>query len=380
MPIIWRYLYKQFFKVFLLTTISFIFILLITRLKEIARFISLSPNIGCVLAFVINIVPYILPIAIPIASLLSVVILFQKLSRSHELTALRCSGFSLFSVIFPIISVALLLSLLNFYIVSELTSHSQIFSRKTINELITTNPFYLLENRNKLRKKDFYVDMTIKDRGKSAQDLFIITPDKDNKQLNLMSISELTVNQDQLYAPSINVISMVDSKEDSSYDHLVIENENNIVTSASDLTKIMHKTFLHVQPHHLCMPFLKIALDEKLQRLKLAKEGKNAEEIKRNTNAIADFYSEIVRRLSIGLSVFTFTMIGIAFSIEIGRNQKRLNLILMASLTIFGLICFFVGKIFHYHFWLAAIVYLSPHLISNTLSIWKLSRTMRGIE
>lgn len=380
MPIIWRYLYKQFFKVFLLTTVSFILILLITRLKEIAKFISLSPNISCVLAFIINIVPYILPIAIPIASLLSVVVLFQKLSRSHELTALRCAGYSLFSVIFPIVSVALLLSLLNFFIVSELTSHSQIFSRKTINELITTNPFYLLENRNKLRKKDFYVDMTIEDRGKSAKNLFIITPDKDNKQLNFMSISELTVNQDQLFAPSINVISMVDSNDDASYEHLVIENENNIATSASDLTKIMHKTFLHLQPHHLCMPFLKIALDEKRQRLKLAKEGKNLEEIKKSTNEISDFYSEIARRLSIGLSVFTFTMIGIGFSIEIGRNLKRRNLTLMSSLAIFGLVCFFVGKIFHHYFWLAAVIYLSPHLISNTLSIWKLSRTMRGIE
>jgi len=373
MPIVWRYLYRQFFKVFILTTVSFIFILLVTRLKEIARFLSLSPNIGYVFAFIINIVPYILPIALPIASLLSAVILFQKLSHSHELTALRCSGYSLFSLIFPILSVALLFSLLNFYIVSELTSHSQIVSRKLINELITTNPFFLLENRNKLRKKDFYVDMSIEDRGKSAKNLFIITPDKENKQLNLMAISELEVNNDQLYAPSINVISMVESNDPSSYDHLIIENESNIVTSASDLTKIMHKTHLHLQPHHLSMPFLKIVLADKVNRLKLALEHNDSGEAKKA-------HSEIARRISIGLAVFTFTMIGIGFSVEIGRNRKKKNLILISALTVFGLVCFFVGKIFHHHFYLAALVYFVPHIISNTLSVWNLSRTMRGIE
>lgn len=380
MPIIWRYLYRQFFKVFILTTVSFIFILLVTRLKEIARFISLSPNIGYVFSFIINIVPYILPIAIPIASLLSVIILFQKLSHSHELTALRCSGYSLFSLIFPLLSVALLFSLLNFYIVSELTSHSQIFSRKMINELITTNPFYLLENRNKLRKKDFYVDMSIEDRGKSAKNLFIITPDKENKQLNLMAISELEVNNDQLLAPTINVISMVESKDPSTYDHLIIENESNIVTSASDLTKIMHKTHLHLQPHHLSMPFLRIALTNKTTRLKLAQNQNDTDEIKRAQNDISDFHSEIARRISIGLAVFTFTMIGIGFSIEIGRNRKKRNLITISALAVFGLVCFFVGKIFHSNFYIAALIYFIPHVFSNILATWNLSKTMRGLE
>lgn len=380
MPIIWRYLYKQFFKVFLLTTISFIFILLVTRLKEIARFIALSPNIGYVFSFIVNIVPYILPIAIPIACLLSSMVLFQKLSQSHELTALRCAGYSLYSLIFPILSVSLLLSLLNFYIVSELTSHSQIFSRKMINELITTNPFYLLENRNKLKKKDFYVDMNIEDRGKSAKNLFIITPDKENKQLNLMAISELQINGDELYAPSINVVSMLESKDPDSYDHLIIENENNIKTSASDLTKIMHKTHLHLQPHHLTMPFLKISLREKKNRLLLALENKDLKEIKKNQLEISDYYSEIARRISIGLSALTFTMIGIGFSVEIGRNKKKKNLILMTGLTIFGLVCFFVGKIFHTHFYLAAFVYFIPHISSNIIAIWNLNRTMKGYE
>ncbi len=380
MPILWRYIYKQFFKVFLLTTISFILILLVTRLKEIARFIALSPNPKYVFVFILNIIPYILPIALPIAALLSAIILFQKLSRSHELTALRCAGYSLFSVMFPILAISLLFSLLNFFIVSELTSYSQIYSRKTINELITTNPLLMLEHKNKLRKKDIFVDMSIEERGKSAKNLFIITPDKGGNHLNLISMDRLDVRKDELYAPSLNIITMMGANDSASYDHLVIENESNVATSSSDLTKIMHTTHLHLQPHHLSMPFIFIALEGKKEHFKRAFLANDKVEQKKAENSISDLHSEIVRRISIGLAVFTFTFIGISFSIEIGRNRKKKNLVIISTLTIFGLLCFFIGKIFHTHFALAALIYLLPHVISVALSTWNLSRTMRGIE
>lgn len=380
MPIIWRYIYKQFFKVFLLTTVSFIFILLVTRLKEIARFISLCPQPKYVFAFIFNIIPYILPIALPIASLLSAIVLFQKLSRSHELTALRCAGYSLFSIMFPVLAVSLFFSLVNFFIVSELTSYSQVFSRSMINELITTNPFFMLEHRNKLKKKDLFVDMTIEERGRSAKNLIIITPDRENKRLNLMSIDRLKIDEGQLYAPSLHLVSIVEAEKGSDHDHLIIENEANVQATASDLTKIMHHSFLHLQPHHLTMPYLYITLENKkleLQRLLTLNEPVKQKKV---TREIADLNSEIIRRLSIGLAVFTFTLIGISYSTEIGRNRKKKNLVIMTALTIFGLLCFFIGKIFHTYFWLATLIYLIPHLISIFFSCTNLSKIMRGIE
>ncbi|MCH9632874.1 MAG: hypothetical protein S4CHLAM6_12180 [Chlamydiae bacterium] len=380
MPIIWRYIYKQFFKVFLLTTASFILILLVTRLKEIARFVALSPNPKYVFAFILNIIPYILPIALPIAALLSAIVLFQKLSHSHELTALRCAGYSLFSIMFPVLVASLLFSLLNFFIVSELTSYSQVFSRKMVNELITTNPLLMLEHKNKLKKDNLFVDMSILEKGKLAKNLFIITPDKANKHLNLISMDQLAVDDDQLFAPSINIISMMDTSESNSYDHLVIENESNVATSSSDLTKIMHKTHLHLQPHHLSMPYVHIALEVKRKHLQRAIFEDDAIEQKKASDSISDLHSEIVRRISIGLAVFTFTFIGISFSIEIGRTRKKKNLVIISALTIFGLLCFFIGKIFHHQFWLAALVYLIPHVISISYSTWNVTRTMKGIE
>ncbi len=378
MPIIWRYLYKQFFKVFLLTTFSFIFILIVTRLKEIARFISLTPSIKYVFLFIINIIPYILPIAIPIACLLSVILLFQKLSLTHELTALRALGYSLSSIIFPLLAVASILSLVNFCVISELTSHSQIYSRKVINDLMASNPFYLLENRDKLRKRDFYVDMEIQERGKIAQNLIIITPDKHGKQLNMMLIDKMKIEDGKLIAPSIHMISMPPT-EGENYDHLIIENGKDISSSAAELTQMMHKTHLHLDPHHLAMPFLLISLDQAKAKLKMLQQ-KDVEQVAKTKKEISFFYSEIAKRISIGLSVFTFTLLGISFSIEIGRNKRRMPFVILFLLATVGLISFFMGKMFHHAFPLALCVYFFPHLLCISASLTHLFRIKHGIE
>lgn len=378
MPIIWRYLYKQFFKVFLLTTFSFVFILIVTRLKEIARFISLTPSVKYVFLFIINIIPYILPIAIPIACLLSAILLFQRLSLTHELTALRALGYSLSSIIFPILAIASILSLANFYVISELTSYSQIYSRKVINDLMTSNPFYLLENRDKLRKKDFYVDMDIQERGKVAQNLIIITPDKNNKQLCMMLINKMKIYDGTLIAPSIHMITMPPTDEEN-YDHLIIENGKDISSSATELTQMMHKTHLHLEPHHLAMPFLLITLNQAKTKLKTLPQ-QEIEQIAKTKKEISFFYSEIAKRISIGFSVFTFTLLGISFSIEIGRNKRKSPFVILFLLATFGLISFFMGKMFHHVFPLAFCVYFFPHLLCISASVTHLFRIKHGIE
>lgn len=380
MPTLWRYLLKQFFKVFFLTTISFILVLFVTRLKEIARIVALTPDFKYIFLFILNIIPYILPIAIPIASLLSVILLYQRLSHTHELTAMRCSGFSLFSLTFPILSVALFLSLVNFYVISELTTQSQLFSKKLINELITKNPFYLLEHKSRLKMRDFYVDMLIEERGKSAHHLFFITPDKTDQHLNLISIKKLEVKDDELFAPSVNIISHIKNKEGDEKRHLVIENEKNIHTSATDLAKLIKNSHFHLYPYHCSMPFLLISIRNLKEQLVLAKLKGDSKEVKKLKEAQSKNYCEISKRISIGISAFTFTLLGISFAIEIGRNRKRKNFFIMVSLTIFSLICLFTGKIFDRYFILATAIYFVPHLIILITSLWGLSRVARGIE
>lgn len=379
-PIAWSYLLRQYIKVFLLTTSSFILILFVTRLKEIAKIVSMTPEPKYVFLFMLNIIPFMLPIAIPIASLLSAILLYSKLSSSQELTALRSCGFSLANLTFPVLATAFFLAICNFFVVSELTSHSKIFSKRLVNHLLTQNPLYLLEKKGKLKMKDFYVDMMIEERGKIAHNFFFIAPNKTDTRLNLVSIKTLNMERDKITAPSVNIITSVPSKEEEGFDHLVIENEKNITASAQDLSKLLKSSHFHLYTNHLTLPQLRLNIKKLKSELDQAKIVQNEPKVKKTQKKIAENHSEIIMRISIGLSVWTFTLLGISYAIEIGRNRKFKNLLIISSLTLISLICLFTGKVFMNHLLMALFIYFFPHLVICLASFWNLFKISKGIE
>ncbi|MCH9633420.1 MAG: hypothetical protein S4CHLAM7_01450 [Chlamydiae bacterium] len=375
MPTLWRYILKQFFKVFALTTLSFIFVLFATRLKEIAKIMAMTPKYKYVFLFMLNIVPFILPIAVPIACLIAAFLLYQKLSVSHELTAMRCSGFSLFSLIFPTLAAATCLSFANFYIISEVTTQSKVFSKKLMNQLITDNPFYLLEHRNRLKIRNFYFDMLVEERGKQAKDLVFISPDKSQRHLNLVFIKDLEITDNQIYAPSINIVSNIQSK--SPYSHLVLENEKNFKANASDLSQLVKNSSSRLSNECFSMPSLLLKAKSLKSQISQTKDSRLRKVFSKKLTKI---YSQIGRRISTGISAFTFTFLAISFAIEISRNRKKRNLLIMSSLTIFSLLCLFTGSIFDKNLLLSSLIYFMPHILILVLSGRELSKIAKGIE
>src|SRR3972149_1219366 len=130
MPIFWRYLLKSYFKVLGLSLSIFIAILLVTKLREIAEFASCSSGPSSIILFTLYQIPQILPFAISISALISSVILFQRLSQTSELTAIRANGLSLNAILSPLFFASLFLSFLNFYVASELAPRSYFKSKE----------------------------------------------------------------------------------------------------------------------------------------------------------------------------------------------------------------------------------------------------------
>ena len=120
-PILWRYALQGYLRVFFLSVCTFIAVLLVSRFKEIARFAALSSDPLKTGLFLVYQFPLILPMAIPISALIASILLFQRLSRTYELTALRASGLSLGSILSPLLFGSLLPSLLNFSLAAEIS-------------------------------------------------------------------------------------------------------------------------------------------------------------------------------------------------------------------------------------------------------------------
>ena len=106
---LYGYLLKELFPSFFLGLTGFTFVLLTGRILQLTE---LFVNKGVPLPYLLKLVYYLLPsflvLTIPMATLLSVLTTFNRLSSDNEITALKASGVSLYQMTPPVGILALL--------------------------------------------------------------------------------------------------------------------------------------------------------------------------------------------------------------------------------------------------------------------------------
>lgn len=360
-----RYLLKNYLKVLLLSIFSFIMILLVSRLESIANFAVQGANLFYLLLFTLYQIPYVLPIAVPISCLIAAIVVFQRFSQTHELTALRAGGIGLYRVISPVLCAALLISLMNFYITSELATYARMASKQMVYDLTSSNPLILLKSAKTAKLRNAYVQMKPVRNGEHIEDLLLAI---NNGHLNLCLAKKIQMENGNLFAEHVSFITTTDSKLENS--HLMIENQQNITSSSTQLASFMQKQVRGIPNDYLKLNLLRI-------RAQVLKEKAHTQE---SASALHKCYSEMARRLSMGLAVLTFTLLGITFGIETRRQKSKKGLLFLILLTALSLVSFFLAKQFGHSLWLASVLLFVPHLLISGVSAWTLQRINRGIQ
>lgn len=382
MPIIWRYLISHFLTITVACVLAFIAILLTMRLDEIAHFAVLGAPLTAILLFTFHQTFYILPIAIPLSCLIASFILIQRLSKSHELTALRACGFALRDIISPVLLTAILLSILNFWIISELATNSHLQTNMLKSELRSVNPLLLLHNKHLMRMKGFYFDALGPSKvGEFASDVVLAIPSKHQQRLNLFIAKEVKSSEETFNGQQVTLITSLSSASDDKYDDLLVENFQESINQVTDFSRLLQKKVWTINNDYLQLPLLLVRAEEQKQAIKLAKANKiNRAEVKKLSAQLNRSLSEITKRFSIALAVFSFTLMGTAFGISISREKSYRSLFAAIFLTAVYLIAFFVAKGVDHNRILANILYLAPHALIIFASIFVLVRANKGIE
>lgn len=363
MPILWRYLLRNYFQVFILCVSAFISVLLVLRFQEIARFITSEASFIKIALFSLYQIPYILPIAIPISCLISAFFLFQKLSYHQEITALRIIGLSLQKIVTPILFAGFLLVLLNAMIAFELTPICRSKARMLIYETVTSNPLFILQKESPVKFKNMYVDLQVSRGATSAEDVVIILKNNSNNRLCLFSFKNLSLVNKELEGNVISYISSFDSKQESGFDHLMIENQDHMKIKAIQLGQFMQHT--NWLSHH----------DYLTLRMLLAKES-----LEQHSKISKKIMIEIAKRVSISLAAFTFTLIGACLGLQIGRNQSKKKALWAIFLAAFFMLCFIIAKSMYPNAILSISLLLIPHPLIAWASYRQLKLVSKGIE
>lgn len=382
MPILWRYLLSHYFRVLILCTITFIAILFTMRLEEIARFATLGADLWSLMGFILHQIPYILPIAIPVSCLISATLLVQRLSQTHELTAFRASGFAISDILIPILISSAVLSTVNFYIVSEMATQSHLSAGLLKSELRAINPLLLARNKHLMELKGFYFEtLGPSHLGESASDIVLAMPNKNNNRLNLMVAKKMQSAPLNFTGEGVTIISSVGKEGGERFDHLMLENIKKATISIQDFSQMIQKKVWTLNNDHLRLPLLLVRMDKEWQDLQEAQRAQKPEgEQKLIQRNLHRGFSEMMRRFSVAIAAFTFTLMGTAFGISISRNRSNRALFYMIALSALYLIAFFAAKAVDHKILFAATLYFAPHLLIIASSWWMLKRVSTGIE
>lgn len=358
MPILWRYLLFGYLRIFFLSIFTFVSVLIVSRFKEIARFAALTADWGKTGLFILYQIPHIFPIALPISALIASILLFQKMSRSFELTALRASGRGLFSLLLPLLFTSILLSLFNFSFCIEISPFCRRESKTLLFQETSENPLLLLQRKNLVRLKNAYLQLQVKEDGKKANDLLIVALNEGHQRLSLFAAKELEIDGDRLLGKDVSILSHLQNSKEEGFDPFILENQSSMSTHAFVLSQALKKNRPKLETNALNLRMLRIRTQEG------GKIGKAA-------------YVEILRRVTLSISVFSLTLLGAVFGMEQGRVKTRKGGITALTLTLAVLVFYLLGKELKLHSELAAYVFLFPHPViwlACSIQLWRISR------
>lgn len=382
MSILWRYILVQYLKVLVFCVVAFIAVLITLRLDEIASFASLGPQGIHILYFTLYQIPYVLPIAIPVSALISAIVLVQHLSQTHELTALRAAGLSLRDILAPLLIAATFMSMVNFYIVSEMATGSHLSTSLIKKEFRSINPLLMLSNKHLMKLRGIYFDTMGASRlGETAADIVIAMPNKKNNRISLLVAEKLEASSEDFVGDKVSLISSLKTETPENFDHLMLENIGEAKTSLKDFSQMIQNKIWTLNNDHLRMSLLMVRMQNDAKAFAEAKTSdKPLSEIKQIQRSIYRTYTEVIRRFSVAIAVLTFTLMGAAFGMDIGRNRTNKGLIFIIVLGALYLAAYFSAKGIDHLIIASSLFYIVPHILIVGLSIWKLNRTTRGLE
>jgi lipopolysaccharide export system permease protein len=116
MPILYRYILKNFLLTYIFGLVALCSIFLIVNLLEsLDKFLDKNAGIDVIMLYYLNYFPEILKIMSPVGILLATLFSIGKLSTQNEITAMKSGGMSLYLLMTPLVILTLAMSFFQLY-------------------------------------------------------------------------------------------------------------------------------------------------------------------------------------------------------------------------------------------------------------------------
>ncbi len=149
------YIISQFLRIFFAIFGLALLMLLLERTVRIMQLIlDKNQSIVSTLEIIATLLPHYLAIALPLAFILSIIVITYRLSIAQEITALKTLGLSHFQIARPFFVLAVILCFFSFLILGFAKPMGRYYYRVLVNQLSNTEVFLLAKDGVFLQHKD----------------------------------------------------------------------------------------------------------------------------------------------------------------------------------------------------------------------------------
>ncbi len=303
------YLLREQIFPFLWGLVFFVFMFSLGNILKLAElFVKRTVGFSYLVKFFWYLSVGFLNFSIPLALFAATIIIFARLSADYEISAISSSGINLHSFLFPLLIIALFLSLFTFYLNNITFPTLQFSTRKMVNEIEIREPVNLIQEGTFIR--DFKNTILFARRVK-GKEVFDITIYKSNGE----ELSTIKAERGTIFSPREGRIALYlldgfiqtyDSSHPQDYTNLRFKSYDFLLkkSSVSQESRVLYKK---VREHTL----------KELLREKRNWQKKGI----RNPEILA----EIQKRASFSFAPFIFVLLGIPLGIMIKHAGKFLD-------------------------------------------------------
>ncbi len=312
------YVTKSFVVTFLMAMSLLTFGLLGAHLVKIFEYISKGIPISATGAFILYTLPVIFTMAIPWAVLVSIMLVFGRLSADSEITAMRACGVSILQIIAPILIITMMLT--GFCLFLQVDAGPRLLgeARSLVKEIGLNQPLALLDPGRPIEFEGTYIYIDDRVGENEIRDIQIYRMDKERKKV----LQDITATKGKVEVDQLKQILTIHL-----YNCTIIANVDN---EAGQQTRTFSKEFM-----------FSINYGKELNEADIGKRIKymNFKEIfahirlnsKRHINT-TPLEVELNQRIALALSPIAFVLLGLPMAIRTSRRETSIGLFLSVIL------------------------------------------------
>lgn len=298
-----RYIFKETLSMFLLTIFTLTGIIVLSKTLDLIELsIENKLSIVFIFKFLSYVITPILPYTIPASILIAILVTFTRLSTDNEITALKASGVSLYSILPPVVLIASIASILTLWTTITLAPASELKLSRLIYDFVKERTFAGVQ------EKKFYDDF---------QNIVLYVDEKDDSGLLKGIFIEAGKGDDELVITAKEG-HLFSNEEDLS---LMLRLEDGEIHKKE--TNSYHKAEFDSHTLKLTIPSLANSRAPSNSRNVSSAELFNIIKNKKGSEKqILRVKYNLYNRIATGLSVMIFAIIALPLAIQRIRTSK----------------------------------------------------------